>query len=63
MAKKSDRESALGRFVLSGIERRKLPSLLECEELSLSLNPAQPVVAVPACTRRLPGSIARRRLP
>lgn len=32
LAKKSDREDTLGRFVLAGIERDALPSILHCEE-------------------------------
>lgn len=46
LAKKTDRESALGRYVLAGIERGKLPCLLECEDRVLSLNPALPPMVV-----------------
>lgn len=46
LAKKSDRESALGRYVLAGIDRGKLPSLLECEDLFLGLNLALPAMVI-----------------
>jgi hypothetical protein len=47
LAKKSDRESTLGRYVLAGIMRGKLPSLLECEDRFLNLNPVLPILVVP----------------
>ena len=46
LAKKSDRESALGRYVLAGIERGKLPSLLECEDRFLGLNLTLPTMVI-----------------
>ena len=47
LVKKSDRESTLGRYVLAGIIRGKLPSLLECEDRFLNLNAVLPILVVP----------------
>ena len=46
LAKKSDRESTLGRYVLSGIEDGNTPSLLQCENRFLTLPPTLPAIMV-----------------
>lgn len=46
LAKKSDREGALGRYVLAGIENGTIPSLMQCEDRFLALNPPLPALTV-----------------
>ena len=46
LAKKSDRESTLGRYVLAGIEGGNTPSLLQCENRFLTLSPTLPAMMV-----------------
>ncbi len=46
LAKKSDRESPLGRYVLAGIENGNTPSLLQCEDRFLTLTPTLPAMVV-----------------
>lgn len=46
LAKKSEREGALGRFVLEGIEQGRLPSLFDCEDRFMPLTPTFPNVII-----------------
>lgn len=46
LAKKSEREGALGRFVLEGIELGRLPSLFDCEDRFMPLTPTFPNVII-----------------
>lgn len=46
LAKKGDCESALGRYVVSGLERQNLPTLKRCEERFLDAHDAIPPVVV-----------------
>lgn len=46
LAKKSDREAALGRFVLDAIDDGTTPSLLQCEDRFLAINPSLPSMTV-----------------
>lgn len=46
LAKKSDREGPLGRYVLSAIEAGTTPSLLQCEDRFPTTRPARPTMMV-----------------
>jgi len=46
LAKKSEREEVLGRFVLEGIEQGRLPSLFDCEDRFMPVTSALPDVTI-----------------
>jgi hypothetical protein len=46
LAHKSNREEALGRFVLEGIEQGRLPSVFDCEDRFMPVPPPLPEVSV-----------------